>query len=80
MRVQRYRVRHTHMNIDWVRMTNWLTDMEECLPEGGYLYVCDVMKQLYSAQTLDEQRFLIGELRRCDDRQWMLAARNSLCC
>ncbi len=68
------------MKIDWVRMTNWLMDMGECLPEGRYLHVCDVMKQLYSAQTLDEQRLLIDELKRSENRQWMFAARNSLCC
>jgi hypothetical protein len=70
----------TVIPIDWVRLTNWLTDMEECLPEGMYLYVCDVMKQLYSAQTLEEQRFFIDELKRSGDWQWMFAARNLLCC
>ena len=70
----------TVLPIDWERMTIWLSDMEDCLPEGVYLQVCDLTKQLHSAQTLHDQRYLIDELIRSNDGQWMFAKRNSLCC
>ena len=65
--------------IDWKRMTNWLSDMEDCLPEGVYLQVCDLTKQPHSAQTLHDQRYLIDELVRSNEEQWVYAKRDSLC-
>lgn len=70
----------TILPIDWERMTNWLSEMEDCLPEGVYLQVCDLTKQLHSAQTLHDQRCLIDELVRSNEEQWVYAKRNSLCC
>ena len=79
--IRRRRTRSvTILPIDWERMTNWLSDMEECLPEGVYLQVCDLTKQLHSAQTLHEQRDLQQELRYRNEDQWAFAKRNSLCC
>lgn len=70
----------TILPIDWEQITNWLSEMEDCLPEGVYLQVCDLTKQLHSAQTLHDQRFLIDELVRSNEEQWVYAKRNSLCC
>jgi len=66
--------------IDWERLTNWLSDMEDCLPEGVYLQVCDLAKQLHAAQDVCDQRLLIDELMRSNDRQWVFATQNLLCC
>ncbi len=66
--------------IDWERLTNWLSDMEDCLPEGVYLQVCELAKRLYFAQTSHEQHDLIQELRCHNEEQWGFVTRNSLCC
>jgi hypothetical protein len=66
--------------IDWERVTNWLSDMEECLPEGVYLQVCDLAKRLHSAQTSHEQHDLMQELMCHNEDQWAFATKNLLCC
>lgn len=79
--VRRRRVRRvTILPIDWDHITNWLSDMEDCLSEGVYLQVCALTKQLHSADTAHEQQYLIEELVRSNEEQWVYAKRNSLCC
>lgn len=68
------------MSINWTRVVNWLMDMEEGLSEGRYLHVCDLVKQLHSAHTVEEQWRLLDELGRSEQESWTASNRNTLAC
>jgi hypothetical protein len=50
--------------LDWTSMTNWLTDVEEYMPEGDYLIICTIMKHLHHATTPKEQKAYMDKLTR----------------
>lgn len=80
MRMRRTKRIHSIL-INWERVVDWLVDMEDVLPEGQYLHVCGLIKKLHSsANTTDEQRRILDELKRSEHEQWELANRNPLTC
>lgn len=58
------------LQLDWSRLTEWLTDMEDRVPDGIYLDICTLLKRLYSAHTLEEQRSCLHELQVLEGTQW----------
>lgn len=77
MVVRLFRRRHRRVNpyasllqLDWPRLTEWLTDMEERVPDGIYLDICTLLKRLHSAHTLEEQRTYLHELQVLEGMQW----------
>ena len=44
--------------------------MEDRVPDGIYLDICTLLKRLYSAHTLEEQRSYLHELQVLEGTQW----------
>lgn len=68
------------MRLDWMRLSEWLTEMEERVPDGVYLEICTLLKHLYSANTLEAQRFYIREIWAFDGTQWSYHLQDPLAC
>ena len=58
------------LQLNWSRFSEWLTDMEERVPDGVYLDMCTLLKRLYSAHTREEQRSYLHELEVLEATQW----------
>lgn len=58
------------LQLNWTRLSEWLTDMEGRVPDGVYLDICTILKRLYSAHTPEEQRSYLHELRELEGTQW----------
>ena len=59
------------LRLDWTRLTECLTDIEECIPDGIYLTICTLLKHIYPADTLEEQRSYLRELQvLLESMQW----------